>query len=116
MDYNQFNSQFNNQTVPPYPTANNMMSHRASNIIDTKDKELSFVNAVLSKLRGVEATYYFSYPDSIKWRDVEYEGVLTSIGEDFISIKESKTGNHLVLLLLYLGWVAYKEDKNNQTL
>ncbi len=110
MDYNShYNQNFGQMNVPPYPTSNS--NRTSSTIIENKDKELSFVNSVLKNLKGKEATYYFSYSDSIKWRDMEYKGSLIGIGEDYIVIKESLTGNKLILLLLYLEWVVYEGEE-----
>ena len=116
MNYNQYNSNFNNQ-VPPYPQPN--MDYReveqtavagGNSILDMKDSENSFVNAVLKRAIGKEAVYYFSYPDSIKWRDMAYEGVLEMVGEDYIVIRELNTNYIHVLLMLYLEYVVFKKE------
>lgn len=114
MDFNQFN---NNQNVPPYPqpsfdfrSNNPIASDPKQTILTTKDSENSFVNAVLRTALNKEAKFYFSYPDSIKWRDMVYEGKLLVVGEDYIVIRE-KTSNHLyVLLMLYLEFVIFEEE------
>lgn len=108
MDYNQLNSQFNGaQRVPPYPQPN--FDNRASQaIIENKESEESFINNILRKSINKEATYYFSYPDSIKWRDVVYEGKLLTVGEDYIVVEEKDSKEKHVLLLLYLEWVVFK--------
>ncbi len=113
MDFNQYNSQFNQ--VPPYPQPNldyreSKPSTGGTSILDTKDSENSFVNAVLRKAIGKEASYYFSYPDSIKWRDMVYEGTLQVVGEDYFVIREKGTNYIHVLLMLYLEYVVFKKD------
>lgn len=119
MDYNQYNTQFG-QHVPPYPqpgmdirNTNNVMSNvkeGPTSILDTKDSENSFVNSVLRTALNKNAKFYFSYPDSIKWRDMVYEGKLLVVGEDYIVVRE-KTTNHLhVLLMLYLEYVVFEEQ------
>lgn len=115
MDYNQYNSQFN-QNVPPYPQANydfregNNKIVEKNVILQNKDLENSFVNAVLKTAVGKVAKYYFSYPDSIKWRDVVYEGKLELVGEDFIVIRDKNTNQLNVLLMLYLIYVVFEEE------
>ena len=115
MDFNQYNSQFNQ--VPPYPQPN--LDYRESkpaaattgpSILDTKDSENSFVNAVLRRAVGKEASFYFSYPDSIKWRDVVYEGKWEVVGEDYIVVRENGTNYIHVLLMLYLEYVVFKKE------
>ena len=115
MDFNQYNSNLNQQ-VPPYPQpsfdyrTNNPVANGNKSILDTKDSENSFVNSVLRTAINKEARFYFSYPDSIKWRDMMYEGKLLVVGEDYIVIRE-KTSKHLhVLLMLYLEFVVFEEE------
>ena len=117
MDFNQYNSKYN-QNVPPYPRpnldyrdSNEVASTNTGTILDLKDSENSFVNAVLKRAIGKEATYYFSYPDSIKWRDMAYEGTLEMVGEDYIVIRETNTNYIHVLLMLYLEYVVFKKTK-----
>lgn len=115
MDFNQYNS--GNPQVPPYPqpnfdfrNASPIASDPNQTILTTKDSENSFVNAVLRTALNKEAKFYFSYPDSIKWRDMMYEGKLLVVGEDYVVIRE-KTSNHLyVLLMLYLEFVVFQEE------
>lgn len=116
MDYNQYNS---NQQVPPYPQPT--FDFRNSNpvaagssgptsILDTKDSENSFVNSVLRTALNKQAKFYFSYPDSIKWRDMVYEGKLLVVGEDYIVVREKATNHLHVLLMLYLEYVVFEEE------
>lgn len=114
MDYNnQYNSQFNQQ-VPPFPQPNfdfrESKPSTMKSILDTKDQENSFVNSVLRTAIGKEASFYFSYPDSIKWRDMIYDGKLEVVGEDYIVVREKGTGHLHVLLMLYLEYVVFKEE------
>ena len=120
MEYNHYNSQLNQ--VPPYPQGNfdfrNMppsatpvvSSSTAKNILDYKDSPESFVNSVLRTAIGKEARFYFSYPDSIKWRDMMYEGKLEVVGEDYIVVREKSTKHLHVLLMLYLEYVVFEEE------
>ena len=111
MDYNQYN-----QNVPPYPQPN--FDFRESKptyvekgkILENKDLENSFVNAVLKTAVGKEAKYYFTYPDSIKWRDMVYDGKLLVVGEDYMVVRETSTNHLHVLLLLYLEYVVFEEE------
>lgn len=116
MDFNQYNS---NQQVPPYPqptfdfrTNNPVASGKAgpTSILDTKDSENSFVNSVLRTALNKRAKFYFSYPDSIKWRDMVYDGKLLVVGEDYMVVRETTTNHLHVLLLLYLEYVVFEEE------
>ena len=115
MEYNQYNSQYGQQ-VPPYPQPNFDVRNTQSvasvenSILSTKDSENSFVNAVLRTAINKEAKFYFSYPDSIKNRDMVYDGKLWLVGEDYIVVKEKTSGHLHVLLMLYLQFVVFEEE------
>lgn len=113
MEYNQYNQ------VPPYPQGNNFDFRNGSNsrpsvvaksILDYKDSPESFINSVLRTAIGKEARFYFSYPDSIKWRDMVYEGKIEVVGEDYLVVREKQTNHLHVLLLLYLEYVVFEEE------
>lgn len=117
MEYNQYNQPLNQ--VPPYPQGNfdfrsqtntRPSTIAAKSILDYKDSPESFINSVLRTAIGKEARFYFSYPDSIKWRDMVYEGKIEVVGEDYLVVRE-KQSNHLhVLLFLYLEYVVFEEE------
>ncbi|MCI5745601.1 MAG: spore coat protein GerQ [Erysipelotrichaceae bacterium] len=118
MNFNNYNSQIN-QNVPLYPTPNSEYrdtpkqtepTASITSILDTKDAENSFVNSVLKRAVGKTGKFFFSYPDSIKWRDMMYEGKLLAIGEDYIAIKEKGTELVHVLLLLYLEYIIFEYE------
>lgn len=119
MDFNnqRFNSGYMHQ-VPPYPTPDSAMSPSQdervtdSQTTNTKPEEKggadTFVNTVLRNTIGRRAQLYFSYPDSDKWRDIVYDGIIEVIGEDYIIITDFETRKIQVLLMLYLEWVEYE--------
>lgn len=105
------------QNVPPYPTPNyqnrittsspkSLQSALTSNEKFKQDGEDTFISSILRSSIGKTATLYFSYPDSIKWRDMVYTGVLELIGEDYIILRKPE-GNYQILLMLYLEWIEF---------
>ncbi len=124
MEFNnqRFNPGFMHQ-VPPYPTPDgtsmnpNLANERATSISPEEAKQAkveenggadTFVNTVLRNTIGRRAQLYFSYPDSDKWRDIVYDGIIELIGEDYIIITDYETRKIQVLLMLYLEWVEYE--------
>ncbi len=118
MEFNnqRFNPGFMHQ-VPPYPTPDGMVqppTNERAEVEPAKAKpqdnggEDTFVNTVLRNTIGRRAQLYFSYPDSDKWRDIVYDGIIELIGEDYIIISDPATKKVQVLLMLYLEWVEYE--------
>ncbi len=118
MEFNnqRFNPGFMHQ-VPPYPTPDGMVQPSPNERADTETVkakpqdnggEDTFVNTVLRNTIGRRAQLYFSYPDSDKWRDIVYDGIIELIGEDYIIISDPTTKKVQVLLMLYLEWVEYE--------
>lgn len=118
MEFNnqRFNPGFMHQ-VPPYPIPDGMVQPSPNERADTETVkakpqdnggEDTFVNTVLRNTIGRRAQLYFSYPDSDKWRDIVYDGIIELIGEDYIIISEPTTKKVQVLLMLYLEWVEYE--------
>ena len=119
MEFNnqRFNPNFMHQ-VPPYPTpdGSGMNSYNDERVTDLAEKAAkpednggadTFVNTVLRNTIGRRAQLYFSYPDSDKWRDIVYDGIIELIGEDYIIISNPEGTKVQVLLMLYLEWVEY---------
>lgn len=118
MEFNnqRFNPGFMHQ-VPSYPTPDGMVQPSPNERADTETVkakpqdnggEDTFVNTVLRNTIGRRAQLYFSYPDSDKWRDIVYDGIIELIGEDYIIISDPTTKKVQVLLMLYLEWVEYE--------
>lgn len=121
MEFNnqRFNNGFMHQ-VPPYPSPESTMVSKTNDDDrfspeDAKQIKVeenggadTFVNTVLRNTIGRRAQLYFSYPDSDKWRDIVYDGIIELIGEDYIIITDYETRKIQVLLMLYLEWVEYE--------
>ena len=119
MEFNnqRFNPGFMHQ-VPPYPTPDGVNPSLAKEErVNTVEKPArpqdgggidTFVNTVLRNTIGRRAQLYFSYPDSDKWRDTVYDGIIELIGEDYIIITNYESRKIQVLLMLYLEWVEYE--------
>ena len=74
--------------------------------------EQSYVENILRLNRGKLATFYFSFPDSVDWRDKTYTGIIEAAGRDHIIISDPKTGRWYLLLMIYLNYVDFEEKIN----
>lgn len=55
---------------------------------------------------GREVTVYFSYPDSVEWRDKEFTGTIIESGRDYLLLKtpDNKT---VLLWLIYINYAIF---------
>jgi spore germination protein Q len=91
-----------NQQTAPIPTYNQF----------PPPDEQSFIENILRLNRGKLATFYFSFPDSVEWRDKVFEGVIEQAGRDHIVVSDPKTGKWYLLLMIYLNYVTFDERIN----
>lgn len=76
------------------------------------DIEQSYIENILRLNRGKLATFYFSFPDSVDWRDKTFTGVIEAAGRDHIIISDPNTGRWYLLLMIYLNYVDFDEKIN----
>ena len=76
------------------------------------DLEQSYIENILRLNKGKLATLYFSYPDSVEWRDRKYTGIIEAAGRDHIIVSDPKTGRWYLLLMIYLNYVDFDEKIN----
>lgn len=97
------------QTTQNYSNNNLASMQATSNMLDI---EQSYVENILRLNKGKLATLYFSYPDSVEWRDKTYTGIIEAAGRDHIIISDPKTGRWYLLLMIYLNYVDFDEKIN----
>lgn len=103
--------------VASMPSANtNNTSNNNLATIQANDNmlalEQSYVENILRLNRGKLATLYFSYPDSVEWRDKTYTGIIEAAGRDHIIVSDPKNGKWYLLLMIYLNYVEFDEKIN----
>ena len=89
---------------------NNMQQNYNNN--DMLDMEQSYIENILRLNRGKLATFYFSFPDSVEWRDKTFTGIIEAAGRDHIIISDPNTGKWYLLLMIYLNYVDFDEKIN----
>lgn len=58
---------------------------------------------------GKHARVYFSYPDSLEWRDRIFEGIIKAAGRDYLILTQDD-GKDLLLWLIYINYAEFDED------
>ncbi len=104
-------------TTASMPSANT--SNSSNNMIATMqannnmlELEQSYVENILRLNKGKLATFYFSFPDSVEWRDKTFTGIIEAAGRDHIIISDPNTGKWYLLLMIYLNYVDFNEKIN----
>ncbi len=58
---------------------------------------------------GKKVSAYFSYPDSIEWRDKVFTGTIIDAGKDYLLLKD-EDGNSILLWLIYINYAIFEGD------
>ncbi|MFA5602407.1 MAG: spore coat protein GerQ [Bacilli bacterium] len=109
-------SYYQNPTFPgqPMPSGapNQQTAPTPSYNVPPITAEQSYIENILRLNRGKLATFYYSFPDSIEWRDKVFEGVIEQSGRDHIVVSDPKTGKWYLLLMIYLNYITFDEKIN----
>lgn len=74
--------------------------------------EVSYIENILRFNIGKMAKLYFTFPDSVEWRDRIFTGIIEAAGRDHIIISNPNTGIWHLLLMIYLNYVEFEEPIN----
>ena len=74
--------------------------------------EQSYIENILRLNKGKLATLYFSFPDSVEWRDKTFTGIIEAAGRDHVIVSDPTTGRWYLLLMIYLNYVDFEEKIN----
>lgn len=85
-----------NQQAPPTGGQNNILPI-----------EQSYIENILRLNRGKKARFYYTFPDSVEWRDKIFEGIIETAGRDHIIISNPDDGTRDLLLMIYLDYVEF---------
>ena len=60
---------------------------------------------------GRRVTVYFSFPDSIEWRDKAFTGTILDDGRDYLLLQDDD-GRTWLLWLIYINYAVFEGDIN----
>ncbi len=99
------------QNFNPNPS-NNMTPPGNISYNPDLDMEQSYIENILRLNKGKRIKAYFSYPDSLEWRDKVYTGIIEEAGRDHLIMSDPNTGKWLLLRMIYLNYVEFDEKIN----
>ncbi len=108
------NPTFPTNNMPPinnqnYSHNDNLVTPNIEPPQDLPEFQVSYIENILRSNKGKNVKVYYSYPDSEKWKDVEYNGVIEEAGIDHVIIKDSTSGSWYLLRMIYLNYVEFIE-------
>jgi len=110
MNQNFSNGNLNNPSYIPnqstYPPFMNLPDYTGqpnnnNNVVDPQYAENLF-----TMNHGKRVTVYFSYPDSIQWRDRVFTGTILAAGRDYLLLKNDQ-GQTILLWLVYINYATF---------
>lgn len=100
----------NQSTYPPYLNIPGYSDNSLQNQNNTETPtvpEPQYAENIFSMNKGKKVTVYFSYPDSIEWRDRVFYGTILESGRDYLLIVDEN--NQVVLLwLVYINYAIFE--------
>ena len=99
----------NQSTYPPYmniPGYSDSNQNSNSTPINTDPQ---YAENLFSINHGKRTTVYFSYPDSIEWRDRAFTGTILASGRDYLLLKNDQ-GQTILLWLVYINYATFDEE------
>lgn len=70
-----------------------------------------YAETIFSKNHGKRVSVYFSYPDSVEWRDRIFVGTILADGRDYLLLKDDD-GRTILLWLVYINYAIFDGDIN----
>ncbi len=112
MNQNFSNGNLNNpsyipsqSTYPPYMNLPDYANQSGNNtVVDPQYAENLF-----TLNHGKRVTVYFSYPDSIQWRDRVFSGIILAAGRDYLLLRNDQ-GQTVLLWLVYINYATFDEE------
>lgn len=115
MNQNYTNGSMNNPSYIPnqstYPPFMNIpdYSNQNNNSINNNMTDPQYAENLFLLNHGKRVTVYFSYPDSIQWRDRVFTGTILAAGRDYLLLKNDQ-GQTVLLWLVYINFATFDEE------
>lgn len=94
--------------IPGYVNPNNN-SNSSSNTNTITQPAPQYAENLFSMNRGKTVTVYFSYPDSLEWRDRTFTGTILESGRDYLLLKLDQNQT-LLLWLVYINYAVFEGE------
>lgn len=107
MNQNISNGSLNNPSYIPnqstYPPFMNLPDYTNQNV---SNSDPQYAENLFSLNHGKKVTVYFSYPDSIQWRDRVFTGIILAAGRDYLLLRDDQ-GKTILLWLVYINYATF---------
>lgn len=97
-----------NGTYFQNPTFQNSQQDYLPNIDMTQEE--SYIENILRLNKGKRVKVFASFPDSEKYRDRIYDGIIEQAGKDHLVMSEPSKGDWYLIPLIYVNWVEFEEQ------
>ncbi len=84
----------------------------ANNYLNNLPMEQSYIENILRLNKGKQVHVHMTFPDSEKFRDREFSGIIEQSGKDHIILSEPATGKWYLLLMIYVDFITFDETIN----
>jgi len=74
--------------------------------------EQSYMENILRLNKGKRITAFFSFADSVEWKDKAFKGIIEEAGRDHLILSNPETGEWYILPMIYLNYVEFDEQIN----
>lgn len=101
----------NQSTYPPYMNIPGYVNdpNITTNTTDPTTQDPQYAENLFTMNHGKKVTVYFSYPDSIEWRDRAFTGTILAAGRDYLLLKTDQ-GQTILLWLVYINYATFDEE------
>lgn len=113
-----FSSQMNpsyipsQSTYPPYTNFTSTQTTPVNQGISTMPvQNPQYAEGIFAKNTGRRVSVYFSYPDSVEWRDKVFTGTILDDGRDYLLLKDDQ-GRTFLLWLVYINYAVFEDTPN----
>lgn len=113
MNQNLTNNGLNNpsyiqsqSTYPPYMNIPGYINNTNGN---NNQVEPQYAENLFTMNHGKKVTVYFSYPDSIQWRDRAFTGIILAAGRDYLLLRNDQ-GQTILLWLIYINFATFDDE------
>lgn len=74
--------------------------------------EQSYIENILRMNKGKRIAAYFSFSDSVEWRDRKFVGIVEQAGRDHLILSDPNTGKWYLIPMIYLDYIEFDERIN----
>ena len=100
-------------TYPPYTNfTTTQVTPTNQGISSNSPANSQYAEGVFRRNIGKKVSVYFSYPDSVEWRDKVFTGIIEAAGRDHIVMSDPSNGKWYLIKMIYFDYAEFDEPIN----